>query len=235
MRPCPWANLLPMPDSPHPILTRDNILNGELRGLLRARDPSMAFLTDEQLQQSRAAILEGHGGGDLWVFAYGSLIWNPAFHYAERRRGRLFGYHRRFCLRSHLGRGSRENPGLVLGLEAGGSCSGLAYRIAEAAIEEETWVLWRREMVVGSYVPRWVSVEGAGPARRAVAFVMNKEHQNYAGRLSQGEVARTLATAEGFLGRACDYLFEILSELEAQGLEDHRLSAIAREVRRLQA
>lgn len=231
----PWATVRRMPESPHPILTRDNILSGELRGLLRARDPSMTFLTDDQLRQSRAGILEGHGGGDLWVFAYGSLIWNPAFHFAECRRGRLFGYHRRFCLRTHLGRGTRENPGLVLGLEAGGSCTGLAYRIAEAAIEEETWVLWRREMVVGSYLPRWVSVQGAGPARRAVSFVMNKAHRNYAGRLGQGEVARTLATAEGFLGRSSDYLFEILSGLETHGLQDRRLAAIAREVRRLQA
>jgi len=212
-------------------LTRETILSGRVREMIRAADPSLHILTDAELMRSRAGILERHLGGDLWVFAYGSLIWNPAFHYVERRCARVYGYHRRFCLRTHLGRGSRENPGLMLGLEAGGSCMGLAYRIAAAEVEAETWVLWKREMVLSNYAPRWVTVEGAGPARRAVTFVMRKDGPMYAGRLPHGDVVETLATAEGVLGRCCDYLFSIVAELEAQGVHDRSLARMAEQVR----
>jgi len=212
-------------------LTRETILGGRLPEMLRAADPPLRVLTDAELARSRADTMSEHECGDLWVFAYGSLIWNPAFHFAERRRGRLLGYHRRFCLRTHIGRGTRDNPGLMLGLEAGGSCTGLAYRIAADAVEQETWVLWKREMIVGSYSPRWVVVDGAGPNRRAITFVMNKAHHMYAGRLPRSEVVRTLATAEGDLGRSCDYLYEIIAELASFGIHDRGLVSIARDVR----
>lgn len=215
-------------------LTRETILAGRLPEMLRGADPSLRILTDAELALSRADTLSEHERGDLWVFAYGSLIWNPAFHFAERRRGRLLGYHRRFCLRTHVGRGTRDNPGLMLGLEAGGSCTGVAYRIAADAVELETWVLWKREMIVGSYSPRWVVVEGAGANRRAITFVMNKAHYMYAGRLPRAEVVQTLATAEGALGRSCDYLYEIVAQLSSFGIHDRGLASIERDVRALQ-
>ena len=215
-------------------LTRDNILSGRVAAMVRVADPSVHILSDRELADSRGGLLDGHSGRDLWVFAYGSLIWNPAFHFVERRPARLFGYHRRFCLRTHLGRGTPDRPGLMLGLEAGGSCTGFAYRIDAGAVEQETWVLWKREMILGSYSPRWVAVDGAGDDRRAITFVINKAHSMYAGRLPRVEIVRTLATAQGMLGRGCDYVYHLVDELETVGIHDHGLATIAREVREMQ-
>lgn len=215
-------------------LTRDTILSGRVAAMVRIADPSIHILSDDELAQSRAEVLDDHDGRDLWVFAYGSLIWNPAFHYVERRPARLFGYHRRFCLRTHLGRGTPDRPGLMLGLEAGGSCTGIAFRIAAEAVDEETWVLWKREMILGSYEPRWVVVEGAGTERRAITFVMNKAHPMYAGRLPRAEVVQTLAKAQGMLGRGCDYVYHLVAELESAGIHDRRLASIAGDIRALQ-
>ena len=215
-------------------LTREAILSGRVREMVRAADPSQRVLSEAELVRSRDRLLAGHRGGDLWVFAYGSLIWNPAFHHVERRPARLHGYHRQFCLRTHLGRGTPERPGLMLGLESGGSCTGVAYRIAADAVELETRILWRREMVVGSYVPRWGWVDGAGPRRRAVTFVINRDHDMYAGRLPRAEIVRTLATAQGMLGRGSDYVYELAGALAEAGIHDRSLAAIARDVRSLQ-
>ena len=216
-------------------LTRETILSGEVADMVRAADPSVRVLSDAELDRSRTALLDGHDGNDLWVFAYGSLIWNPAFHFVERCPARLYGYHRRFCLRTHLGRGSPDQPGLMLGLEAGGSCAGMAYRIDADAVEHESWIIWKREMILGSYVPRWATVDGAGTERRAITFVINKAHSMYAGRLPRAEIVRSLAMARGMLGRGSDYVYELVAELSSAGIHDHGLAAIARDVRALQA
>ena len=211
-------------------LTRDGILAGQLSELIRVADPSIHILTDSELERSRDDALAEHEGGDVWVFAYGSLIWNPTFHFVDRRPSRLFGYHRSFCLRTRAGRGTLEQPGLMLGLEAGGSCNGVTYCIAESAVKQETWVLWKREMVVGSYLPRWLTVWEGAVRRRALAFVINRRHPMYAGRLPRSEVVRTLATAAGRMGTASDYLFNIVAGLGAFGIRDSHLTSIAREV-----
>src|SRR5579864_3025154 len=106
---------------------------------------------------------------DVWVFGYGSLMWNPAIRVTETRSGLIRGYHRCFCLEMLLGRGSPDRPGLMLGLDRGGSCRGLAHRIAAADVESELTILWRREMVSGAYRPRWVTVEQGGAEVRALA------------------------------------------------------------------
>ncbi len=215
-------------------LTRETILSGHVADMVRTVDPTVHVLSEDELKRSRNSVLKDHAGGDLWVFAYGSLIWNPAFRFVERRPARLHGFHRKFCLRTHIGRGTPELPGLMLGLEAGGSCRGFAYRVDADAIDPETRVLWKREMVVGSYEPRWVVVDGAGPDRRAVTFVINKAHDMYAGRLPRDEIVHTLANAKGILGRGCDYIFELVEALDASGIHDHALAAIAGDVRVLQ-
>lgn len=211
-------------------LTRDGILAGQLSEMLRAADPSMPILTDEELERSRDEALSTHDDGDLLVFAYGSLIWNPTFHFVDRRPGRLFGYHRSFCVRTRAGRGTIDKPGLMLGLEAGGSCNGVTFRIAQSAVRQETWVLWKREMVVGCYLPRWVTVKERALDRRALAFVINRAHPMYAGQMPRSEIVRILSTAEGGMGKACDYLYRIVAELETTGIQDPGLAALAREV-----
>ncbi len=123
-----------------------------------AGDPRWA-LTDEQLSDSLTAMLKARPkGAGWWVFAYGSLLWNPLFPFAEARPAILRGLHRRFCLRSLASRGTPDQPGLVLGLDRGGACTGVAYRLPAPVAMDELHLLWRREMVVGAYRPRWVRV-----------------------------------------------------------------------------
>jgi cation transport protein ChaC len=221
-------------------LTREDLENGRMRRLWSECTTGPRPLSDAELEASIAQVLAGASPGtDIWVFAYGSLIWNPLFHFAERRRATLRGFHRRFCLWSTMGRGSPERPGLVLGLDNGGACCGLAYRLPAAKALGELKLLWQREMVVGSYSPRWARVEtapGAGDRAcveelRALAFVVNHRHPNYAGRLAFESVARALASAHGHLGTSADYLFHTVEALDAHGLRDAHLERLRERVR----
>ncbi|MDF2781230.1 MAG: ChaC family protein, partial [Geminicoccaceae bacterium] len=141
------------------VLTRDSIRSGLVHKMIADLGISMRVLSEAELAASRRATLAGVDlSAGAWLFGYGSLIWNPAFHFTLRRTGRIFGWHRRFCLWTHLGRGCPERPGLVLGLERGGSCRGVVFHIAPEVVEEELEIVWRREMISGAYVPRWVEV-----------------------------------------------------------------------------
>ena len=166
----------------------------------------------------------------VWLFGYGSLIWNPAFHFTDRLTGTVHGYHRRFCLWTHLGRGCPERPGLVLGLERGGSCRGAAFHIAPEAVEEELAIVWRREMLSGAYVPRWVRVRTALGDVRAITFVINHAHERYARLLPDDRVAEVIATAEGFLGPCADYLINTVDHLAALGIHDRPLERLRAQV-----
>ncbi len=217
-------------------LTRESLADGSLRRWLAATNPELKVWSDEELQASIAQTLAARpdGTGDVWVFAYGSLIWNPTIHTLERRTADVRGFHRRFCLWTHLGRGTIECPGLMLALERGGSCRGVVYRIAEAQIHEELMLLWRREMVTGAYRPRWVkSATPAGPIY-AIAFAMNASHHRYAGRLPEAKVAAVIAQAEGPLGRCCSYLFSTVQHLRDLGIRDRHLERLAHQVEALQ-
>lgn len=216
-----------------PKLTRETLLDGTIREYVH-RDPELRrlVLPDAERNASlRDTLLAAPAAGDVWVFGYGSLIWNPAFHFVEKRTARINGYHRRFCLWTQLGRGSPDNPGLMLGLERGGACRGVMYRISEEAVETELDILWRREMFTGAYCPTWVSARSGDLAIPAVTFVINRDNRRYAGRLSEDTVIRHLATAEGPMGPCRDYLFETVEHLAALGIRDRRLEAMARKVR----
>ena len=216
-----------------PILTREAILDGSIRDYI-LRDPELRrwVLPDAERVASLRAILDSAPTkGDVWVFGYGSLIWNPAFHYVEKRTARIHGYHRRFCLWTHMGRGSAENPGLMLALENGGACRGVIFRIAEQAVETELDILWRREMFTGAYRPTWVSAHSAGERIPAITFVINRTNGRYAGRLSDETVVRHIATAAGPMGHCRDYLFETVAHLAELGIRDPHLDAMAEKVR----
>jgi cation transport protein ChaC len=212
-------------------LTREALLGGALQRFIAGRGDLTALSEAELLATRRAALALHPPGQDLWVFAYGSLIWNPAFHFAGREKAHLYGYHRQFCLWTPLGRGSPDRPGLMLGLEHGGSCTGVAFRIAAAAIEVELEAIWRREMVTAAYRPRWVPVHAESGPGRAIAFVINRRHERYARRLPEAEVVRTVAHAEGALGACRDYLFNTVAHLAELGIHDRRLTRLAAAVR----
>jgi glutathione-specific gamma-glutamylcyclotransferase len=223
--------------SPQPApITRDQLLNPERWREMVGEHLRDEVRSDEELGRSLAHIMKGHPPDrDVWVFAYGSLIWNPTFAHVEHRIGRIRGYHRRFCLRADVGRGSPERPGLFLGLDRGGQSSGVVFRIAAADAPHELMLLWRRELITNSYIPRWVrTVTAEGPVR-AIAMVINHANARYAGSWPEERVIEAIATAEGRLGRCSDYLFNTLDHLTEMGIRDRMLERMAAAVRRYQA
>ena len=184
-------------------------------------------LDDEALSRSLTATLAAKPkGAGWWVFGYGSLLWNPLFPIAEARPATVHGLHRRFCLRSLASRGTRDRPGLVLGLERGGACRGVAFRLPSALALDELHLLWRREMVVGSYRPVWVRVRAGERALTALAFAVRRDHPQYAA-LSMDEQADTIAHACGAFGSSCEYLTKTRSALAEHGIVDAYLERLA--------
>lgn len=197
-------------------------------------------LTAAQMKASLAAALARWNPREpLWVFGYGSLIWNPELDFDRRVPARVFGYHRRLCLRSVRNRGTPDCPGLVAGLDRGGSCCGIAYRIPPAAVLSQFERLWEREMFMGSYRPSWLSCQrldqrlGRPQRMTALAFVVRREAFNYCGRLPDSEVIDILIRACGTYGSSLDYLRSTVTGLRASGLSDPHLERLVRKADRV--
>jgi cation transport protein ChaC len=214
-------------------LTRETILSGAVREAARAiLGPGVRFMTDEErTAQVREMLAQAPNPERIWVFGFGSLIWNPAFHFAERRTAHVHGFHRQFCLWSRSGRGSPERPGLMLGLEPGGSCRGVVYRIAPELVEVELDVVWRREMLSMVYRPVWVAARTPEGIEYAIAFTANHSHERYVRRLDAATQVRLLATGQGPLGCCRDYLFDTVKHLRELGIRDRRMEGLAARVR----
>lgn len=200
-----------------------------------ARRGGVPLMSEEarkaSLKAMRAAVPEGQ---DAWVFGYGSLMWNPAINVVESRKAHVRGYHRTFCLTLGAGRGSPEQPGLMLAIDRGGSCTGVAHRIAADAVESELSILWLREMVSGAYEPRWLNADITGLQRvRVLAFVINRSHPRYEGTLHDDIAARRIARAHGMLGTNRDYLYRTVKHLAELGIEDGPMCSLERQVRLL--
>lgn len=202
---------------------------GERLGLITRCSPE-----DREASWRHMLATNPHKDGSVWIFAYGSLIWNPAFHLVDRVDVRLYGYHRSFCLRTYIGRGSPDQPGLVLGLEPKGSCRGQALKVNPEHLEEELSVIWSREMVTGAYNPRWVDLKTATGSIKAVAFVMDPLYPHYAGHLTFEEVCHDLALGSGALGCASDYLYETVAAMDKIGIVDQMLHRCEKRVREIQ-
>jgi cation transport protein ChaC len=183
------------------------------------------------LKMVRASVAPG---SDAWVFGYGSLMWNPAIHVAESRKAHVRGYHRMFCLTLHAGRGMPDKPGLMLGIDRGGSCTGVAHRIEADKVESELTILWMREMVSGAYEPRWVNADVDGKGRtRVLTFVINRYHPRYEGALAEGDAALRIASAQGVLGTNRDYLYRTVKHMSEMGIEDGPMHSLEARVRQL--
>jgi glutathione-specific gamma-glutamylcyclotransferase len=173
--------------------------------------------------------------GDLWVFGYGSLMWDPGFDYARSEPALLRGYHRAFCVTSTRYRGTPERPGLVLGLDRGGSCRGIAFLVPDVKVDGVLHALWEREMPRRVYSPRVMRIDLAdGETTCALTFVADRAHDAYTGRLEVDEMARTIADCSGARGPNADYLFNTLRQLDALGIRERRLYALSRAVQALQ-
>ena len=170
----------------------------------------------------------------VWIFAYGSLMWDPAFPRAESTTALLRGYHRSFCLYSYDYRGTRTRPGLTLGLDHGGACRGIVLRLPSEALAHAIDRLWAREMTAPRvYDMRLLPVRTADGAREAFAFTVRRDHPDYAGRLSPDETARIIAGAVGRRGACRDYLADTERHLQALGIADAPLSRLAARVEAL--
>ena len=168
-----------------------------------------------------------------WIFAYGSLMWNPEMPFAERRQALLHGYHRSFCLYSRDYRGTPERPGLVLGLDRGGSCQGIAYRLPPEAQGPALDLVWAREMAGDVYRMRPVGVATPQGPLAAYAFVVHRGCQDYAGRLTVEHAAEIIAHAAGGRGTGRDYLANTVRHLEELGIADGPLHRLDKRVRAL--
>ncbi|GLQ05310.1 gamma-glutamylcyclotransferase [Sneathiella chinensis] len=162
------------------------------------------------------------------MFGYGSLMWRPGFDHKGIMDARLFGYHRSFCVSSVVHRGTRDNPGLVLGLDAGGSCRGKAILCPSDIREPVIDYLYRREMVTSVYVPKFVTLELLETGERATAltFVADPRHEQYCGRPTIEEAARIIASASGRGGPNRDYLKSTIDHLDEFGIREGPLHKI---------
>jgi cation transport protein ChaC len=191
-------------------------------------------LSDAQLEASRVELLgDGSDGRDLWIFGYGSLTWDPGFHFSEVRLALLPGHRRRFSCRTVLGRGSPECPGLMLTLEPGeGDCAGLVFRIDAAHAAHESGMVWRREMIRAIYRPCLLSVRTPQGEVEALVFAANTAHSDHVGELSLDETAQVIARAGGVLGSNRQYLEQLVWQLEHLGIGDDYLLQLLACVRR---
>lgn len=188
--------------------------------------PGYAPATDADYDRVVGEIIAGAPGDGFWVFAYGSLIWNPDFDYTEQLTAVARGWHRRFCLGwDYRWRGNREQPGLMLALDRGGQCNGVVFRLPDAAIEANMHRLIRREMsmVPSAFPPRWIPVTTPEGPLKALTFAMNRKSGRYVGELDDEATADMLATACGFRGSMAEYLHATVSHLETLGIRDRHL------------
>ena len=190
------------------------------------------FLSREEREASLAEALTHYAPGeDAWVFAYGSLMWNPAIEFAEASPCRVEGWRRSFCFWTPLGRGTPELPGLMLGLERGDGCEGIAYRLAPDQVRSELAILWNREMLSGVYHARWVpTLLRDGRTVTAVTFVVDDKHCQYCGDLPLDRVAHHIAFAEGRRGACRDYLANTAAHARALGIHDPYVEGLVERV-----
>lgn len=206
-------------------------LTAELVALCERPEPDpgpeqgYSYFTEAEYDAAAAALLQQKPPGSLWIFAYGSLIWKPEFVSVEHRRATAYGWHRAFCLELTRWRGSPQQPGLMMGLESGGCCNGIVYRLPDADHAGQLGRLLRRE--VGGReemrTVRWIAVETERGKLRAMTFWAGPTGLDYSVRLPLVRVAQILARACGHIGSGADYLFQTVSKLDEFGIRDRNL------------
>jgi len=185
---------------------------------------------DEKREAMRAATLAGRRDADLWVFGYGSLMWDPGVRFAEVRRAHVPGYARRFILKDLYGaRGTFEKPGLMAALDEGPGCEGLLFRIAREDIEEETEVLWRREQIGPAYKAVFVDAHTPERSIEALTFVADHDAEMIDADLSRERQIEYVATGKGFAGTSMDYLRNVHQKFAELGIRDEEVIDLLRD------
>ena len=193
------------------------------------------FLSQEEREASlKQALSRYQRGEEAWVFAYGSLMWNPAIEFAEASACEVEGWRRSFCFWVPLGRGTPELPGLMLALEGGCRCEGIAYRLAPHQVRSELAILWNREMLSGIYQAKWVPAKlRDGRTVNAVTFVVDTGHCQYCGDLPIEKTAHHIAFAEGRRGACRDYLANTAAHARALKIHDPYIEDLVKRVAHL--
>lgn len=198
--------------------------------LARARDwvpAGVRMRTQLEMESTLREILQHREpGSDIHVFGYGSLMWNPGVEHIASFKARVHGWHRCFCLRCVIGRGTPETPGLMLAMDRGGSCNGMLVRIPADKVLEEMTLLWRREMSWGSYQARWVTAWAGAVPIRAVTFVVNRRHERYIRGLNPQQAARLIDTGYGRLGTCRAYFDATMLRLRELGIRDRGMEEL---------
>jgi cation transport protein ChaC len=172
---------------------------------------------------------------DFWIFGYGSLMWRPGFDHLERVPARLVGAHRALCVYSWVHRGTRDRPGLVLGLDRGGSCRGIAYRVAAEHRRSVIDYLRERELVTNVYLETWREIRLEGPKQRrqwALTFMVDRTHEQYAGKLSHEALLSVVRDGVGRSGVNADYVIATAAHIRELGFRDPVLERLAEELKR---
>lgn len=203
-------------------VSREELLDDAFMAQVYAQLPAGVRLrTAEELEASIEGVLSRHdGNAAIHVFGYGSLMWNPAVEHTGMHPAKVHGWHRSFCLRSIIGRGSQECPGLMLALDRGGACQGVLLQIGPRKVRDELRVLWRREMLTEVYQPRWVTADVGGRPVSAITFTVNRAHPRYTKTLPLQEMARMINTGAGSLGTCREYFDATIQKLETLGIRD---------------
>src|SRR5690606_14503062 len=189
--------------------------------------PFRRLTAEESTASMHATLAAGwDGASDLWIFGYGSLIWRPEFVHQEQRLATVHGYHRSLCLWSRINRGTPEQPGLVFGLDRGGACRGMVFRLAADDVPTSFPALWEREMPSGDYLPRWLRCTTTQGDVRALCFIMDRSSPGYAGHLSREEVLAAIRRSTGRYGHCTEYVASTARALREHGIADRRLEQI---------
>lgn len=217
------------------MLTRDFLLKADCKTAFGDIEASLLWSAEQRAASLAAALACRPDHSPVWIFGYGSLMWNPVFEADEIAAGTLLGWHRAFCLRLTAGRGTASKPGRMLALKEGGQTTGLAFCLPEHRLQEELELLWKREMITGCYLPTWCDLAlDDGRTVTALVFVMDPRHALYEADSCPKTIAPLIAQAQGPLGTNAQYLFSLEQELKRRGMYDDCLTELVERVRDLQ-
>lgn len=219
----------------HNILTRDALSSGLFLKLFEGVAEELRWDRARLEASLRETMALRPPGDEVWLFGYGSLIWNPLVHFDARRVATIHGWRRSFCMRTIMGRGSHDVPGRMLSLEAGGTTTGVAYRLPAQTLDEELALLWVREMLTGAYRPMWIDATfDDGRQYPVLVFVANPGHAFHEDDASVARVAPLISCASGVLGSNAEYVMRLSESLVALGVRDSYIEALTAELQALQ-
>lgn len=216
------------------MLTRASIDSGEYFESFGSLPPGTLWDIERINHSLKEALSARPDTGDVWIFAYGSLIWNPLLRFDEQQIATLHGWHRSFCLSMVSGRGNADTPGRMLAVEPGGATQGIAFRISSDTVDEDLRRMWIREMVLGTYQPIWADVTLIdGSVVKALVFAADPQRDQYEPDSQIKSIAPLIAAASGIHGDNADYVFTLESALIDRGLTDLYVQTLANELRQI--